>query len=65
MLKKDSLSAPVNKHTVMRTDSCTQILHENLQTEGDWRKLGFGKKLGEELIQFSLLYINTTIALRV
>lgn len=43
MLKTNSLSAPVNKHRAMRTDSCTQTLHENLEGEGGWRKFGFGR----------------------
>lgn len=48
MLKTDSLSALVNEHRAMRTDSCTQILHENLERVGDWRKLDFVKKRQEK-----------------
>lgn len=44
MLKTDSLSAPVNESTAMRTDSCTQILHENLQREATGESLGLGKE---------------------
>lgn len=52
MLKTDSLSSPVNEHRAMRTDFCTEALHENLE----WRKFGFlKKKKKKEFIQFRAL----------